>query len=97
MASISPSAGGKLPPAVTASPLRLGRAFFSGLPTTLVSSARPLPKMPAALPSGARPWLLLLRLLLAEESGGVATPALGDFRGLEALSGSAECARLSCR
>jgi hypothetical protein len=71
-----------------ASPPRLGLAFFRGLPTTSLSSVKFLPKMPAAPPSGARPTL-------AGCSGGVETPALGDFLGLDALSTSAECARLS--
>lgn len=70
----------------------LGRAFFSGLPTTAESFSKLLPNSDAPDKGGTDP---------APLSGGVASPvngpALGDFLELAlALSGSAECALLSC-
>ena len=72
--------------------LMLGRAFFNGLPI-IFSSGRLFPKMLAAdipVSAGCLP-----------PSGGVAASpakdaAPGDFLELVALSGSAECALLSC-
>jgi len=72
---------------------KLGRCFLRGLPTT-ASLGKLLPNTPPDAPGMGWPPVVF---------GGVSSPpkgpALGDLRDVleaPALSGSAECARLSC-
>ncbi len=93
LASTSPRAGGKLAMILAVSksaPPMLGRAFFNGLPI-VISSAKLFPKILAVLMLST--WAVAGAVIVSSVEGA----ALGDFLELAALSGSAECCRLSCR